>query len=73
LTLKEEHRQRVFENGVRGKIVCHKRDEVTRECRRLHNEQLYDLYSASVIIFVIKSRRKRQERYVVGIGDRRGA
>jgi hypothetical protein len=71
--MKEEHRQTVFENGVLGKTVWPERDVVTRECRWLHNEQLYDLYSAPNIIHVMKSRRKRQERHVARIGDRRGA
>jgi hypothetical protein len=61
----------VFKNGVLGKIVGPKRDKVTRECRRLHNEQVYDLYSAPNIQF-IKSRRMRYG-HVACIGDRRGA
>ena len=63
----------MFENVMLWKIVWPKRDKVTRECRRLHNQQLYDLYSAPNIIHVIKSRRKRQERNVAHTGDRRGA
>ena len=59
VTLKEEHRQRVFENGVLGKIVVPKRDVVKRECRRLHNNQDYNLKSAPYIIDVIKTRRMR--------------
>jgi hypothetical protein len=43
--LKEEHRLRVFENRVLRKIFVPKRDKVTREWRRLHNEELNDLYS----------------------------
>jgi len=42
--LREEHRLRVFENRVLGEIFVPKRDEVTVEWRRLHNEELYDLY-----------------------------
>jgi hypothetical protein len=45
LTLREEQRLRVFENGVLRRIFGPKRDEVTREWRRLHNEELNDLYS----------------------------
>jgi hypothetical protein len=59
LTLKEEHRLRVFENRVLRGIFWPKRDDVTGECRRLHNEELNDLYSSPNIIRVIKSRRMR--------------
>jgi hypothetical protein len=45
LTLREEHRLRVFENRVLRRIFGPKRDEVTGEWRRLHNEGLYNLYS----------------------------
>jgi hypothetical protein len=45
LALREEHRLRVFENRVLRKIFGTKRDEVTREWRKLHNEELRDLYS----------------------------
>jgi hypothetical protein len=45
-TLREEHKLRVFENRVLGKISRPKRDEVTGEWRRLHNEELQDLYSS---------------------------
>jgi hypothetical protein len=44
LTLREEHRLRVFKNRVLRRIFEPKRDEVTGEWRRLHNEELYDLY-----------------------------
>jgi hypothetical protein len=55
--LREEHRLRVFENRVLRKIFGPKRDEVAGEWRRLHNEELYDLYSVPNIIWVMKSRR----------------
>jgi hypothetical protein len=55
----QQHRQRVFENGVLVNIVGPKRDEITRECRRLNNEQMYDLLSAPHIIHAIKTRRMR--------------
>jgi hypothetical protein len=53
LTLREEHRLRVFENRVL------RRDEVTGGWRKLHNEELRDLYSSPSIIGMIKSRRMR--------------
>jgi hypothetical protein len=49
LTLREEHRLRVFENRVLGRIFGPKRDEVTGEWRKLHNEELNNLYSSSDI------------------------
>jgi hypothetical protein len=58
LTSREEYRLRVFENRMLRKILRPKRDEVTGECRRLHNEELYALYSSPNIIRVIKSRRQ---------------
>jgi hypothetical protein len=56
LTLREEHRLRVFENRVLRRIFGPKRDEVTGEWRKLHNEELNDSYSSPNIIRVIKSR-----------------
>jgi hypothetical protein len=54
LTLREECRLRVFENRVLRRILGPKRDEVTREWRRLHKKDLYALYSSPNIIRVIK-------------------
>jgi hypothetical protein len=54
LTLREKHRLRVFENRVRRRIFRPKRDEVTGELRKLHNEELRDLYSSPSIIRIIK-------------------
>jgi hypothetical protein len=47
LTLREEHRMRRFENRVLRRIFGPKREEITGEWRRLHNEELYDLYCLS--------------------------
>ena len=44
LTLREEHRRRVIDTGVLREIFGSKRDEVTGKWRKLHNEELYDLY-----------------------------
>jgi hypothetical protein len=57
--LREEHRLGVFENRVLRRIFGPKRDEVTREWRKLHNEELHNLYSSSDIIRQVKSRRMR--------------
>jgi hypothetical protein len=57
LTLREEHRLRVFENRVRRRIFGPKRDEVTGDWRKLLNEELYSLYSSTNIMRVIKSMR----------------
>jgi hypothetical protein len=54
LTLRDEQRLRVFENRVLRRIFGPKRDETTGEWRRLHNEELNDLYSSPNIIRVIK-------------------
>jgi hypothetical protein len=59
LTLREEQRLRVLENRVLRRIFGSKRDGATGEWRRLHNEELNDLYSSANIIWVIKSRRMR--------------
>jgi hypothetical protein len=53
LTLREEHRLGVFENRVLKRILGPKRDEVTGEWRKLHNEELHDLYSSPGIIRIM--------------------
>jgi hypothetical protein len=73
LTLREECRLRVFENRVLRRIFGPKRDEVTGEWRRLHNKELYALYSSPNIIQMIKSRRLRWAGHVARMGERRGA
>ena len=56
LTLREERRLRVFENRVLRRLFGPKREEVTGEWRKLHNEELNDLYFLPNIVQVVKSR-----------------
>ena len=63
---------RVFENMVLRRIFGPRRDEVTWEWRRLHNEELNDLYSSPIIVRVIKSRRTRWAGHVARMGEGRG-
>jgi len=72
LTLREERKLRVFEKTVFRRIFGPRRDEVTGEWRRLHNEELNDFYSAPNIVRVIKSRRMRWVGHVTRMGDERG-
>jgi len=67
LTLREECRLRVLR-----RIFGPKRDKVTREWSKLHNEELNDLYSSPNIVGVIKSRRMRWAGYVAPMGEKRG-
>jgi hypothetical protein len=71
LTLREEHRLRVFENRVLRRIFGPKRDEVTGEWRKLHNEKLHNLYSSPDIIRQVKSRRMRWAGHVARMGEER--
>jgi hypothetical protein len=62
----------VFENRVFRRIFGSKRDEVTGEWRKLHNEELHDLYASPTIVRVIKPRRMIWARHVARIGEGRG-
>jgi hypothetical protein len=66
--VKEERRLRVIENKVLGRSFGPKRDEVTEEWKKMHTEQLNDLYSSPNIFRVIKSRRMRWMGNVARIG-----
>ena len=72
LTLREERRLRVFENRELRKVFVPKRDEVTGERRKLHNEELNHLYSLPSIVRVVKSRRMRWAGHVARMGEDRG-
>jgi hypothetical protein len=70
LTLREEHRQRVFENRVLRRIFGTTTDEVTGEWRKLHNEELHDLYSSPHIIRIMKARRMSCAGHVARKGEK---
>jgi hypothetical protein len=70
LTLREERRLKVFENRVLRRILDPKRDEVTGDWRKLHIEELHNLYSSSNIISMIKSREMRWAGHVARIGEK---
>jgi hypothetical protein len=67
-----ERTMRVFENTVLRRIFVPKRDEVNWEWRKLHNEELNDLYSSSTTVRVMKSRRMRWAGHVARMGEGRG-
>jgi len=71
LTLREERRLRVFENRVLRRIFGPKRDDVTGELIKLHNEELNDLYCSPNILRVTKSRRLRWSGHVARMGEGR--
>ena len=68
LLLRDERRLRVFENRVLRRVFGPKRDEVTGEWRKLHNEELSDLYSLPNIVRVVKSGRMRWAGHVARMG-----
>jgi hypothetical protein len=73
LTLREEHRLRVFENRVLRRIFGPNRDKVTGGWRKLHIEELHGLYSSPSIVRVIKAGRMRWAGHGARMGEVRGA
>jgi hypothetical protein len=71
LTLREEHRLRVFENRMLRRIFGPKRDEVTEWWRKLHNKGLHGLKSLPRIITIIKPRRMTWAGHVAQMGQKR--
>jgi hypothetical protein len=71
LTVREEHKLRVFENRVLRRIFGPKRDGVTRGLRKLHNEELHNFYSLRRIIRIMKSRRMRWAGHVARMKEKR--
>jgi hypothetical protein len=69
LTLREEHRLRVFENRMLRRIFGPKRDELTGGWRKLHNEEFHSLYTSPNIIRMIMSRRLRWAGHVALLGE----
>jgi hypothetical protein len=73
LTLRDEHRLRVFENRVLRRIFGPKRDEVIGGWRKLHNQELHGLCSSPSIVRVTKARRMRWAGHVARMVEVRGA
>jgi hypothetical protein len=73
LTLREEHRLRVFENRLLRRISGLKRNEATGGWRKLHNEEPHNLYSSPSIIRMIKSRSVKWAGHVARMGEKRNA
>jgi hypothetical protein len=71
--LREEHRLTAFENRVLRRIFRPKRDEVTGEWRKLHKEELRDLYSSPDTVRMIKSRKIRRAGHVARKAEKRDA
>jgi hypothetical protein len=63
----------VFKNRVLRKIFGSKRDKVTGELRKLHNEELKDLHFSPDIIQVMKSGRMKWVSHIAHVGEKRGA
>ena len=72
LTLREKRKPRVFENKVLRRIFVPRRDEVPGEWKRLHKEELNDLYCSPNIVRVIKLKRMRWAGHVARMGEERG-
>jgi len=70
--LREERKLRVIENMVLRRIFGLRRDKVTGEWRRLHNEELNDMYSSPNILRAIKSRRMRWTGHLARMDEERG-
>jgi hypothetical protein len=70
LTLRDERKLRVFENRVLKRMFGPKRDEVTGEWRKLHNEALHNLYFSLSIIRIIKSKWMRWAHHVARMGEK---
>jgi hypothetical protein len=71
LTVREEYKLRVFENRLLRRIFGPKGGGVTGGWRKLHNEELHNLYSSPIIIRIIKSRRMRWAGHVARMGEKR--
>jgi hypothetical protein len=69
VALREEHRLRVFENRVLRRMFGAKRDEITGELRKMHSEELHNLYSSPNIIKQIKSRKMKWAGHVARMGE----
>jgi hypothetical protein len=69
LSLREEQRLEVFENSILRRILRSKRNEIMGGWRKLHVEELHDLYTSPDVIRMIKSRNIRWANYAAGMGD----
>jgi hypothetical protein len=70
LTLRQVHRLKIFENRVLRNISLPKRDEMVGGLRKLHNEQLDNMYFSSNILRMMRSRKRRWAGYVAHMGRR---